>query len=135
MRRKNDGAITKRRDKLLAEIAGRPKPKICEVCHKAGRRIIFDHCQASMKFRGWLCDGCNMAIGLLHESPQRLRALALYLEKNAPSLDYEEPKFRVTNRGLITPKGMWSAETERKAEEGASRNGFRRAEGQKISSA
>lgn len=60
--------------------AGRPKPKICEVCCKSGR-ICFDHCHASNIFRGWICFHCNMTLGLAFDSSRTLRKLAVYLEK------------------------------------------------------
>lgn len=41
-----------RRLRLLERIAGRPKATHCEVCSKA-RKIYFDHCHLTGKFRGW----------------------------------------------------------------------------------
>jgi hypothetical protein len=63
------------------EAATRCRPTVCEVCKGAnGQRICFDHDHATGQFRGWLCDQCNRAIGLLGEDPQILRTLADYLE-------------------------------------------------------
>lgn len=31
--------------------------------------------------RGWLCRGCNLALGYLQENPQKIRGLILYLER------------------------------------------------------
>ena len=64
-------------------IAGRPRPKICDVCsgnHHLG--IVFDHCHQSGSFRGWLCDRCNKTLGLVRDDPDLLRKLAEYLERN-----------------------------------------------------
>lgn len=43
-----------------------------------------DHCHDSGKVRGILCTQCNTALGLLAEDPERIRALALYIEKHNP---------------------------------------------------
>ena len=67
----------------LALKAGREKPSICEL-PSCGRkaRIAFDHCHGCETFRGWLCQGCNAALGLAGDNPERLRRLADYLEKH-----------------------------------------------------
>lgn len=41
-----------------------------------------DHCHDTGKVRGLLCRGCNAALGLVKDSPETLRKLALYLEQN-----------------------------------------------------
>lgn len=56
------------------------KPNICSVCGSPGR-ICFDHNHKTGKFRGWLCSGCNLALGNVRDSPETLRKLADYLEK------------------------------------------------------
>lgn len=66
--------------------AGRPRPDVCEVCeepNKRGKRLAFDHCHANGHFRGWLCDGCNLTLGLMRDSPSRLQKLAQYLIEDA----------------------------------------------------
>ena len=62
-------------------IAGRPRPKLCEVCGLEGT-ICFDHCHVTEKFRGWICNKCNTALGMVNDNPEVLRALAAYLEKS-----------------------------------------------------
>lgn len=72
-----------RESKKLAKIKkadGRERPEICDVCQEPDWRIVFDHCHASGKFRGWLCYGCNLTLGHAKDSPETLRALADYLE-------------------------------------------------------
>ena len=66
----------------MEELAGRKKPKRCDVCKKVNRRICFDHCHKSKKFRGWLCHHCNVILGYAKDSPKLLRKLADYLEAN-----------------------------------------------------
>jgi hypothetical protein len=41
-----------------------------------------DHCHARGQIRGVLCNNCNLTLGLAADSPQRLRRLALYLERS-----------------------------------------------------
>lgn len=62
------------------QLAGRKKPKRCDVCRRRGRRICFDHCHDGEHFRGWICGNCNTAIGHAHDSPTLLRKLADYLD-------------------------------------------------------
>jgi hypothetical protein len=60
----------------------RPCPKLCESCGKEpnGRyRILFlDHCHASGAFRGWLCNKCNIAFGLIGDNLEGVKALLEY---------------------------------------------------------
>lgn len=58
----------------------RPCPDVCELCHQFNRRIVFDHCHTSGRFRGWLCDRCNKVLGLMKDDPKLLRKMADYLE-------------------------------------------------------
>jgi hypothetical protein len=60
-------------------VAGRPKPKACEICGDDRRRLAFDHCHKSGSFRGWICTGCNTVLGLVNDDTDRLRKLIIYL--------------------------------------------------------
>ena len=62
------------------ETAGRPKPEVCDVCEQPGR-ICFDHCHTEVRFRGYLCFHCILALGHVRDNPDTLRRLAVYLEK------------------------------------------------------
>ena len=42
-----------------------PKPEFCECCGKIPVKWCLDHDHSTNKFRGWLCDKCNTAIGNL----------------------------------------------------------------------
>ena len=77
------------RDKTAAyrsrvSLAGRPKPDLCEACGKSpdARGLVFDHCHAKGHFRGWLCQRCNTALGMVGDDAQTLLKLAAYLERN-----------------------------------------------------
>lgn len=80
--KKNQERKARKKRELQESLAGGPKPKICDVCHRE-RPIVFDHCHNSKRFRGWLCDQCNVALGMAGESPTLLRKLAVYLEERA----------------------------------------------------
>lgn len=62
---------------------------LCKVCSRPETRtnrgvvmrLAVDHCHTTGKVRGLLCADCNRAIGLLADSPDRLRAAAMYLEE------------------------------------------------------
>jgi hypothetical protein len=77
----------------LETVAGRPRPKVCDVCQKPPdptKGLHFDHCHQRGHFRGWLCRSCNLALGNVQDDPNILRKLADYLESNAdgtPVLD------------------------------------------------
>jgi hypothetical protein len=55
------------------------RPDKCEVCG-SDDKVVFDHCHVNNKFRGWLCNGCNSALGHAKDNPDTLRKLAEYLE-------------------------------------------------------
>lgn len=48
----------------------RPEPQACEMCgtHADGKALNLDHCHKRDVFRGWLCWGCNVALGKLGDS-------------------------------------------------------------------
>jgi Recombination endonuclease VII len=53
-------------------------PKRCEICR--AKSEVNDHCHKRNRHRGRLCHPCNTAIGLMKDSPARLRSAADYLE-------------------------------------------------------
>jgi hypothetical protein len=58
--------------------------KTCEVCGDAGDslgRLSLDHDHETGQLRGVLCTKCNLALGCVNDDPERLHALALYLER------------------------------------------------------
>jgi hypothetical protein len=65
----------------------------CEVCAKPVERLVadnaggangaqIDHDHLTGKVRGLLCGACNRALGHADDSPERLRALAAYLDRH-----------------------------------------------------
>lgn len=58
----------------------RPQTTNCEACHTECT-TVWDHNHVTGKFRGWLCRGCNLALGHLQDSHARCLALADYIAK------------------------------------------------------
>ena len=63
---------------------------LCVVCYRPETRrgrdnktlpLVVDHSHTSNRFRGLLCHACNVSLGLLDENPDRMRALAVYIEE------------------------------------------------------
>ena len=61
---------------------------VCAICRKPNIRAMgkrkqlgVDHCHTTKRVRGLLCHSCNIALGMLKDSPVLARACADYLEK------------------------------------------------------
>jgi len=54
---------------------------LCDSCGTLSAGLHIDHDHNSGKARGMLCGGCNLALGHMKDSPERLRAGAAYLER------------------------------------------------------
>ena len=74
-------AKNKAHNKHREKIASRPRPFNCEICGEL-RRIVYDHSHQTGLFRGWICDPCNMALGLVRDNPVILTAMIKYLDIN-----------------------------------------------------
>jgi hypothetical protein len=48
---------------------------------ETGRKFCIDHDHSDGRVRGLLCRRCNLAIGLLEDNPDTIKAAAVYLEK------------------------------------------------------
>ena len=65
-------------DELLRRYTGR-----CECCDKdVGFSICLDHCHTTGKFRGFLCESCNITLGRLKEDIDTLERLVQYLRSH-----------------------------------------------------
>jgi hypothetical protein len=71
-------------------------PKRCAICEST-KQLVIDHDHKSGVVRGRLCHHCNVGIGWLGDSPQRLRDAAKYLEN--------PPAQRGSARGIYPRKG------------------------------
>ena len=54
------------------------KPECCEICNKE-KDLFPDHSHINSKHRGWLCRGCNTAIGQLGDTIKGLKKAIQYL--------------------------------------------------------
>lgn len=51
----------------------------CEVCGRSDLSLIFDHDHMTGKVRGRLCNSCNLGLGQLGDSIERIEAVYSYL--------------------------------------------------------
>lgn len=64
-----------------------PAPDNCEGCKRPfvetskHHGACFDHDHVTGKFRGWLCNDCNLVLGYAKDSRDRLQLLINYLDK------------------------------------------------------
>ncbi len=54
--------------------------KCCEICGSS-QDMVVDHCHESGAVRGSLCRNCNVGIGMLGDSPDRVASAAAYLAR------------------------------------------------------
>lgn len=63
----------------------RPAPHRCECCGLSDlifkKGLFLDHDHTTRKFRGWLCDNCNLGIGRLNDNLEGVKKAVAYLEK------------------------------------------------------
>ena len=78
-------AVRSKRKAMGIPAAERPKPEACEMCEVTGRQMHLDHDHATGKFRGWLCNRCNMAMGVLGDTIAGLQRGIDYLRRNGSS--------------------------------------------------
>lgn len=57
-------------------------PPVCECCKKPTDKWRLDHDHQTGKFRGWLCDSCNLGIGKLGDNLSGLMLAVEYLSRN-----------------------------------------------------
>ena len=53
----------------------------CDACEELLDDLHVDHCHENGDVRGILCPPCNMALGQVKESTERLQKLIMYLER------------------------------------------------------
>ena len=90
-------------DRLVREQRGR-----CAICGalKGIGGLHTDHSHRSGRVRGLLCRSCNLAIGLLRDSPKRCIAAAEYLTRRRPrgrrqhDSEYPEEEHMITEQTM-----------------------------------
>lgn len=68
--------------KQLYKQNDKPINNECEICGSVDRKLVLDHCHSSKKFRGWLCNYCNVALGQLNDDVNILQKAINYLRKD-----------------------------------------------------
>lgn len=73
----------RRRNKLygvnISEIEEKQN-RLCAICKKK-KILVADHCHESNKFRGLLCNDCNLGLGRFYDSIDNLKSAIKYLRK------------------------------------------------------
>jgi hypothetical protein len=59
-----------------------PKPNSCDCCGKKCKKFVLDHDHEANKFRGWICDSCNIGISRLGDNLDGLMRAVEYLSTN-----------------------------------------------------
>lgn len=76
----------KRDGRTWRKYAPRPCPDLCESCginkSQLSKGLFVDHNHKKNEFRGWLCTRCNVALGMVGDSVDKLVALINYLERS-----------------------------------------------------
>jgi transcription initiation factor IIE alpha subunit len=57
------------------------KDHVCPICQKQAKKYYLDHNWEDGSFRGWLCNACNVALGLLKDDIAILYRAIAYLSK------------------------------------------------------
>jgi hypothetical protein len=82
-RYRKNGVCNARYDEILVQQSGACAVCCCTLNSSRYSKLAVDHDHRTGKVRGLLCTNCNTALGLMKDSPRRLRAAAAYLEKHS----------------------------------------------------
>tara|TARA_S200002703_G_scaffold128959_1_gene115849 strand:+ start:878 stop:1267 length:390 start_codon:yes stop_codon:yes gene_type:complete len=58
------------------------KPEYCDCCGKKCEKFVLDHDHELNKFRGWICDSCNIGISRLGDNLDGVMKAVQYLSTN-----------------------------------------------------
>jgi hypothetical protein len=78
----------------LAELNGK-----CPICNRTEEKLYADHNHKTGKFRDFICNTCNTAIGLMHEDLFAVLQMATYLAKDQMKMN-EAKQIRTLRRSL-----------------------------------
>ena len=75
-----------RRKKLVSPPPYEP-PSNCEACSRPLLKPNLDHCHKTNRFRGWLCNPCNAALGLAGDNAASIKKLLDYIVRAEAMID------------------------------------------------
>ena len=73
----------------------RPDKGVCPICKKTTTKLVLDHNHETDKFRGWLCNDCNNALGKFGDDVRMLQNAIEYLSEEQTTM-YRPLPFNVT---------------------------------------
>ena len=62
----------------------------CAICLTEPKRFHIDHCHATSKVRGLLCESCNLGLGKFYDNPESLKRAAVYLRASVRKKDSDK---------------------------------------------
>ena len=62
------------------DLCGKP-PRLATKVNAKPKKLVFDHGHVSLRHRGWLCDNCNRAMGMLGDDELGMLTSTLYIAK------------------------------------------------------
>ena len=75
-----------------------PQPTHCESCGDIPKKhMVMDHCHETGRFRGWICDQCNVGIGNLGDNIAGLEKGLSYLYMAEERMNKEYPLEEMIN--------------------------------------
>ena len=94
--------------RLAYKMAGKPSvPEVGTCCDRCGeaplpptkegakpKKLVFDHGHVSLRHRGWLCDNCNRAMGMLDDDERGQLVSALYIAEGEGRPEWYLEKIR-----------------------------------------
>ena len=79
-------ACIKKQTKLRNELKAKWEHLKTDVCDCCGREhhksLVIDHDHDTLKFRGWICENCNLGIGKLGDNIEGLEQALSYLRRH-----------------------------------------------------
>lgn len=80
--RSREVQIRSKRKAMGIPDATRPQPERCELCNRIPKTWHLDHCHMTGKFRGWLCNRCNLSLRHLGDCIEGLELAIAYLRRS-----------------------------------------------------
>lgn len=72
---------TGRKQQGIKDATGESPSGNCEICGLHFKKLHYDHDHDTGLFRGWLCNRCNVGVGMLGDDVDIVRAAETYLRR------------------------------------------------------